>query len=303
MVELTTVVIGLVASGLSFCVPILFASLAETVSEYSGVLYIGQEGLLAIAAATAVVGALYFNSLWMGLGLATIVSIGFGLVISFLAVNVEADQIMLGIGLILLGGPLASYIISKSLGNQLIYSDYFRPITNIPLIGEALRLNILAYLGFMMVPVVWFFLFRTNWGLKLRAVGEDPKVADGMGINVTIVRYVSVIIASVPVAIGGAYLTIGLTGTWQGNPVAGSGILAVAVVRIGNWKPQWALGGAIALGVASAIGFSLQALGLNVASELLQSLPYIVGLASWAVSSRFRRWTGPKALGQAYRRQ
>jgi simple sugar transport system permease protein len=174
-------------------------------------------------------------------------------------------------------------------------------LSDIPIIGEIFfDHSLLVYLAYLMVPVSWFVLNKTNFGLKVRAVGQNPEAADSLGVSVNGVRYATTIIGSAMAGIAGASLSIGLLNVFQENMTLGLGFIAVALVYFGGWRPVGILGGALLFSTVSALQLWIQVLGLPIASDLAVMLPYVLTILALAFSVRQVRQ--PAALTKPYER-
>jgi simple sugar transport system permease protein len=186
-------------------------------------------------------------------------------------------------------------------------TDGFPPVpipllANIPVIGETFfRQNVLAYLAFALAPLSALVLYKTTWGLKLRGVGEDPRAADAMGVNVFRIRYLALSLGGLLAGLGGAFLTLGYLGTFNDNITAGRGWIAIALVYFGQWNPYRVLAGALLFGGVNALQLRLQAQGANLPFQFMLMLPYLLTILVLLGISRQGR--GPAALCVPYRRE
>lgn len=293
----------IVSSVLISTVVILFPSLGETFTELSGVYNFGLEGIMLISAASSFVAAIWSGSLFVGILVGMLSGCLIGLLQALFAVNFKADQIVFGIGLIILGEFLSSFIV-VTLGKAGVFSVPTLP--KLPTQGLVYPLNIilrqdaLVYLSFVMVVVVWFVLFRTKFGLTLRATGENPYVAASAGINVQRMQYVASIVGCIIASLGGVFIILGIAGSWVDNITAGNGFIAVAMVRVGNFRPFQILLICLLYGIAEAVQLNLQILGTGIPHDFLQMIPYLLGIVALAVSGIYSRFGEPKSLGKPY---
>lgn len=249
-------------------VPILWATLGELISERAGVLNIGIEGMVIVGAFAAFYVSYSSGSAWLGV----LAGIGAGVlmaaVMAFLSVNARANQIIVGLGLYIVGGGVATFAFQQLFTEkgQAVAPHLARAkipvLSEIPLIGKALfDQTPLVYLAYLAVPLVFFLLWRTRWGLVVRASGEAPEAVEASGSSVSLARWTAVLCAGVGGGLAGAALTVGALGIFSDNVSAGRGFLAIAAVLFGRWKPLGALGACLVFGGAEALQLRLQSTG------------------------------------------
>jgi len=301
----TTVIIGIISSGIRLATPYLYASLGETFSQRSGVLNLGVEGQMLLGAFAAFYVALETGSLWGGVLAAILVGAVLGLAMAFVTINLHAAQGISGIGFYLFGLGMSNLLFQKMIGTvetvQGFPKIYIPVLSDIPGIGEIFfSQNILVYIAFFLVPVAWFVLNKTTLGLKIRAVGENPVAADSLGVSVIRVRYFTVTLGGIMSALGGASLSIALLNVFQQNMTSGLGFIAVALVYFGGWRPWGVLGGALLFSMVNSLQLWIQVLGIPIPSEIALMMPYILTILVLAVSiSKVR---GPSALSKPFER-
>jgi ABC-type uncharacterized transport system permease subunit len=313
-----SLVAGVLAAGVRLAVPTLLAALGEIVTERAGVLNLGLEGVMLVGAlagfvaAGAAEGALPPAAAglapWLGLGAGALAGILMGLVMAVLCVSLRADQVVAGVTLVALGHGCTAYVHREATGGGL--AARIAPmgpvelpgLGDLPVVGPVLFAQDPAtYLSLALVLGVWLLLFRTGWGLALRAVGEHPAAADTAGIDVARVRYAAVLLGSALAGLGGAVLTVAQLGLFKEGVTAGRGWIAVALVIFARWRPGRALAGALLFGCATALQFRLQALDLPwLPYELLLMLPYALTLLVLARARRGGDGAAPAALGAPY---
>jgi simple sugar transport system permease protein len=308
--EILTVsfIISILAFSVRMMPPALFAALGEIFAERSGVLNLGIEGVMLIGAFTAFATAYFTNNVLVGVLSAIVAGCMIGMLAAFMSVTLCVDQIVSGIGIWFLGLGLSSFLFKIFFGSftsypsiSILRSIPIPGLTDAPIIGTILfNHNLLVYLILILPPACWAILFKTTAGLKVRSVGENPKAADSLGINVFKVRYITTILAGAFAAIGGAYLTLGYLGTFTINMSAGRGFIALAIVILSKWNPISALGGAFLFGALDALQIRLQAVGLGIPYQFLLMLPYIVTLIVLVTTTR--KAGTPAALTIPYRR-
>jgi simple sugar transport system permease protein len=229
---------------------------------------------------------------------------------AILTIPLRANQVVSGLALTLFGGGLSAFLGRNLVGDPLPdkFGDVDIPLlADIPKIGEILfQQNALVYISFGVVPLLWFYVFRTHPGLHLRALGENPAAADAMGVNVNWLRFVYVIIGGTLAGLGGAAISLGTNPGWTEGMTAGRGWIAIALVIFAGWNPARALLGAYLFGGVQAGQFQLQAVGVGVSSFFLNMLPYLFTIVVLVISSREsarRRMGAPAALGRPFVRE
>lgn len=301
---------AILATGVIAGTPILFAALGEILSEQAGVLNLGVEGMMLVGAVTGFMITLQTDNQWLGLAAAIVAGGLMALIHAFLTISLRANQVVSGLALTIFGTGLSGYLGQSLIGKPLLAT--FKPVSipvlsQIPLVGASLfQHDLLVYLGYVLVAVCWFMLYRTKTGLKIRAVGENPGAADAAGINVASIRYLCVILGGMLAGVGGAYLSLAYAPSWLENMTAGRGWIAVALVIFATWNPTKAFLGGWLFGVVDVLGFHLQTLGITVSSFFLKMLPYIVTIIVLIIVSREtkkRHVAAPSALGIPYNRE
>ena len=244
---------NLIAATLRVATPILLAATGETYAERSGVLNLGIEGTMFFGAFIGFYAADQTGSLWFGMLMAVIGGILAGLLMGLLTVTLGVNQHVSGLSITLLLTGLSLFAFRLLYGNLPVPPnvEVYPPVTifkNIPILGVISEQTILTYLTFLVViPVAWFILYRTNFGLKIRSIGENPEAADAAGINVFVIRYAALVIGGALMAVGGATLSLGIAGSFTDQIISGRGWVALAIVIFGNWNPVKAMWGAIDL--------------------------------------------------------
>ena len=298
---------ALAAAMLRFATPLVFAALGGVISERSGVVNIGLEGMMLVGAFFAIYGADLLGGWFAGLLLGMLAGGLLALVHAFFAISLRADQIVSGFAVNLLALGITGYVFLHHYGEQGTpdglpqVPDVSLPIDWIPFFGPALeKLNLLVWVALVLVFVVWLFVFRTPSGLRLRSVGENPRAAATVGISVYKTRYAAVIASGVLAAMGGAFISIGFVHSFNQNMTAGRGFIALAVVIVGKWRPVAALAAALMFGFSQALAQRLPVFSESSAT-LLQALPYVVTLI--AVAGLVGRSTPPAADGVPYSKE
>jgi ABC-type uncharacterized transport system permease subunit len=283
-------------------VPLALAAMGEAITERSGVINIGLEGSIIAGALGGALGALALGSGEGGTvagalagGLAAVVFAAF-------AIGLGTDQIITGTAITLGGLGFTGAVYQARFGatGTALTLPTLAPapvpvLSDIPFVGSALFAQApTAYLAYALAPALWYFLFRTEWGLELRAVGEQPDAAAAAGVRVRRVRFFATVFGGVLAGIAGAHLALAHAGTFAENMSAGRGFIAIAVVALGRWNPPAVLVAALFFGAASALQYLLQALGLDLPYQLFLALPYLLTLA--ALAGWLGRAKAPAAL-------
>lgn len=300
------VIIGVLASGIQLATPYLYASIGEMISQVSGVLNLGVEGVMLLGAFAAYYVVLTTNDLVLALAAAALVGALLGLVTAVLSVTLKADQGISGIGIYLFGLGLSDLLFLVLVGTPKVVEGVppldLPVLSNLPFFGPVLfRQNLLVYGAFACVPLAWFVLNKTPLGLKIRAVGQTPEAADSLGISVARVRYITVTFAGMMAGIAGASLAIGLLNIFQQNLTSGLGFIAVALVYFGGWRPFGVMAGALLFSMVSALQLWIQTLGIGLPSDIAGMLPYILTIAALIFAAR-QIVTQPTALTKPFER-
>lgn len=299
------IVIALFFSTLRQAAPLLLTALGGLFSERSGVVNIALEGMILFGAAAAAITvnrievasgdleALWIP--WVGVLVGALVGGLVGLIHAIASIKYRADQIVSGtaINIAALGAPS---ILLQVLYNNTTTSQEVK--NRLPLISFGVgEVSILVLVAFVLVPVVWWVLFKTPWGLRLRAVGEHPQAAETMGVNVIRMRYTAVILSGVLAGIAGAYLSIGFLNQFIRAMSAGAGFIALAALIFGKWHPFGVLGATLLFGFAQALAIQLQG-GDILPATIVQALPFV--LTMLVLAGFIGRSRPPAAVGKPY---
>jgi simple sugar transport system permease protein len=297
--------VAIAAASIRLATPYLFASIGEMFAQRSGVLNLGVDGIMLVGAFAAFYGTLMTGSLWVGVAVALLAGLAMGMLMSVISVTLKAEQGISGIGLSLFGLGLSS-LLFKTLVGTVKTVDGFQPIripglSELPYLGDILFSQSLpVYVAFLLVPVSWYVLERTTWGLKVRAVGQNPAAADTLGVNVNLTRYLCVCLGAMLAGLAGASLSIALVNLFQENLTAGAGYIAVALVYFGGWRPVGILLGALLFSTVTAIQLRMQVLGVQIPSDFAVMLPYVLTIVALTFSANRARQ--PAALNQPFER-
>jgi ABC-type uncharacterized transport system permease subunit len=296
---------ALIASALTFTTPLLFAALGGIVSERSGVVNIGLEGMMLTGAFFGIFAADVLNSWALGCLIGMAAGGLMALIHAYFSIHLRANQVVSGTGINLLAIGLTGYFFIAHYGDNGTPGSISQvPSVTLPLIkhvaffGPAIgHANLLTWVALILVPVEWWFLFRTRWGLRLRAVGEQPRAASTVGLPVVRIRYIAVVMSGVLAALGGVYLSVAFDGSFNNDMTEGRGFIALAAVIFGKWNPVGALLATLLFGFSSALAFRLPAFSGTLAT-LFQALPYVLTLV--AVAGLIGRSRPPASSGIPY---
>ncbi|MGH2802256.1 MAG: ABC transporter permease [Thermoleophilaceae bacterium] len=296
---------ALIAAMLRFATPLVFAAMGGILSERSGVINIGLEGMMLMGAFFGIFGADLLGS-WVLGALIGVASGGvLALVHAFFSIQLRADQVVSGFAVNFLALGITGYVFIAHYGDQGTPGDVPRaPDVDLPVIGDVGFVgtaigsaNLLTWIALLLVPALALFLFRTPRGLRLRSVGEKPRAADSVGVRVLRTRYLAVVASGVLAGLGGVYLSIALLGSFTQNMTDGRGFIALAAVIFGGWRPAGALAAALLFGFSSAVAQRLPAFSESLA-VLFQALPYVLVLV--VVAGLIGRSRPPAAIGVPY---
>jgi ABC-type uncharacterized transport system permease subunit len=295
----------LVAAMLRYATPLLWAALGGIICERSGVINIALEGMMLMGAYFGIWGADVFGSWVIGILVAIVAGGLLALVHAVFSIHLRANQVVSGTGINFLALGITGYFFIAHYGSNGTPSGISQvPNVKLPLIkhvgffGNAIGdANLLTWIALLLVPALSFFLFRTRWGLRLRAVGEKPRAADTVGLSVIRTRYLAVVVSGMLAALGGAYLSVAFVGSFNQNMTEGRGFIALAAVIFGKWRPGGALMATLLFGFASALADRLPTFSQSLGT-LFQALPYLLTLV--AVAGIVGRSRPPASIGIPY---
>lgn len=302
--------VSVLAAAIAAGTAILYACLGEILCERAGVLNLGVEGMMLMGALGGFAMTYWTGSPWLGIVAALVVGGLMSLIHALLTITLRASQVVSGLALTIFGIGTASFLGAPLVGEPAPVSFVSTPIpllADIPVLGPILfRQDMLTYISYALIPVLWFFLYRTRPGLALRAVGESPATTDAMGLSVTRLRYTYVVLGGMLAGLGGAVISLSTNPSWVENITAGRGWIAIALVIFATWNPVRAAFGAYLFGGVEAVQFRLQSAGTEISPFFLNMLPYLFTIAVLIIATRDtarRRLGAPAALGQPYVRE
>jgi simple sugar transport system permease protein len=289
-------------------VPITFGAMSGVLCERTGIINIGIEGMLLAGAFTGAVAGSTLGA-WPGILLAALVGVVLAALLAVLTIKYRVDQIIAGVVINILVLGLTSFYTSQILveNPQLNDAPIMRAweiplLADIPFLGPVLfAQNVFVYAMYLLVVISAFALFRTKWGLRTRAVGEKPRAADTVGINVFSMKYMNVLIGGFVAGFGGAYFTIGSVGRFDENMTAGRGFIGLAAMIFGNWMPFGAFGAALIFGFADSLQTKLAILKVPIPSDFMLMAPYLVTMV--VLAGLVGEANPPAADGQPYEKQ
>ena len=300
---------GLMGATMRMATPIIFAALGEILTERAGVLNLGIEGIMLMGAMTGFLFTFSTDSIWLGVFAAACVGMLLGFLMALLSVNLGLSQHVSGLGITLFATGLAMFIYRLHFGSPTVppviqpFKQVALPVlSKIPVIGPGLFTQYtLTYVAWLLVPALSILLYRTTIGLKIRTVGENPVVADTVGVNVTLTRTLCLVAGGALMGIGGAFLTLAHQNMFLIDVIGGRGWVAIAMVIFGNWNPLKATIGALIFGFLDGLQLRLQSVGVVLSFHLFLMIPYL--LTIFALIGVSRRAAVPAGLLKPYRRE
>jgi ABC-type uncharacterized transport system permease subunit len=296
---------AVIASGLTFATPLIFAALGGIISERSGVVNIGLEGMMLMGCYFGIFGADICSSWVLGVLIGMAAGAATGFVHAYFSLHLRANQVVSGTGINLLALGLTGFLFVSHYGDNgtpgtlpQVPNLVLPGIDHTAFFGGAFgTTNVLTWVSLLLVPVVWWFLFRTRAGLRLRAIGEQPRAASTVGLRVIATRYAAVTASGALAAVGGVYLSDGFDGSFNFDMSQGRGFIALAAVIFGKWNPFGALAAALLFGLSTGLAYRLETFSQTL-SVLFQALPYVLTLI--AVAGLIGRSRPPAASGIPY---
>jgi len=305
---MSPVTVAVLAAAVRAGTPVLFATLGEIFAERAGVLNLGIEGMMLASALAGFAVTAQTSNPWIGAAAAAAAGGCLSVIHAFLSVTLRANQVASGLALTIFGTGMSAFLGRGYVG---VPGSGFQAtpvplIAQVPVLGPILfQQDPLVYLSYAAVPVAWYVLYRTRWGLEIRAVGEHPEAADAMGVDVARVRYACVIAGGVLAGLGGTFLSTAYTSMWIENMTAGRGWIALALVIFATWDPVRAVVGAYLFGGVNALQLHLQATGTSLPTYLLLMAPYVFTIVVLVIATQEtarKRLGTPAALSVPYTR-
>jgi len=300
---------GLIGATMRMATPIIFATLGEILSERAGVLNLGIEGIMLMGAMTGFLVTFSSGSIWLGVLAAAGVGMVLGLLMAFLAVYLGLSQHVSGLGITLFATGLAMFVYRLHFGSPTVppIIEPFKQISipllsKIPVIGPGLFTQYsLTYIAWLLIPALSILLYKTKIGLKIRTVGENPVVADTVGVNVLLTRTLCLVAGGALMGIGGAFLTLAHQNMFLIDVIGGRGWVAIAMVIFGNWDPVKGALGALIFGFLDGLQLRLQGVGVAISFHVFLMIPYLLTII--ALISVSRKASVPAGLLKPYRRE
>ncbi|WP_026688873.1 ABC transporter permease [Alteribacter aurantiacus] len=314
--DILQILYTIIPAALIAATPLIFTALGGLFSERAGVVNIGLEGLMVIGAFSGIVATLWFESMglgyaspWLALLVAMIIGAVFSLFHAVASITLRADQVVSGVALNFLAVGLAVFMVREIFDrgqtdyiSARIYRTDVPFLSDIPFIGPMLfsRVYATTYIAIILAVVVWYVVFKTPFGLRLRSVGEHPMAADTMGIKVNRMRYIAVMLSGAFGGVGGAVFAITTAGNFAGNTIVGQGFMALAALIFGKWHPFGALGAALFFGLAQALSLTAQQIPAlaQVPQVYLLIAPYVLTIL--ALAGFVGKANPPNAIGKPY---
>lgn len=302
--------VSMLSGALVYAVSVMYAGIGETFSERAGVMNLGVEGVMLMGAVSGYITAVRTHNLPLSFLVVLLTGAALGLLFAFLTVTLQSDQTVCGMSMLIFGTGLSGFLGKDVAGVAANLKFEIIPIpvlSKIPVIGEILfRQNLLVYAMYFIVPASVFYIYRTRYGLKLRALGENPAVLDAAGDNVFAMRYAYVIFGSMMMAVSGACVSLANTNFWSSGMTAGKGWIAFALVAFSSWNPLMLTCGAFLFGFISCLGSNLQIYLPQIPTEVFSMLPYLATIIVFILSTgnfRKKHTAEPAALLKPYDRE
>ncbi|MDD2586391.1 MAG: ABC transporter permease [Syntrophomonadaceae bacterium] len=302
-------IVALLTAAVVVGTPLLYAAMGELLTERSGILNLGVEGMMLVGAVLGFMITVNTGNYWYGILAAMFGGGMMAAIHAFISVTLRGNQVVSGLALTIFGTGVSGFMGKPYQGvNISMPFDIINipVLSKIPVLGPVFfSHNILVYASILIALVLWYILYRTRWGLTIRSVGENPAAADAVGISVSRVRYLCTITGGILAGLAGAYLSLAYAPSWQENMTAGRGWIAVALVIFALWNPLRAILGSYLFGGVEALTFRLQATGVTISPFFLSMFPYILTvLVLVIVTIRLRQEAGaPTALATPYDRE
>lgn len=304
-----SILVSVAAATIRIATPLLLTALGELVAERSGVYNMGLEGMMLMGAFTGYLAAYESGSLWIGVAAAGFTGAMMALVFAILVITLKVEQIVTGLAINLLGAGLSTYWLRAAFAgdSQTPTIPFFANVpipflSDIPVLGPILfDQKFLTYIAFLLVPVIWFFLFRTRYGLIVRCAGDNPKALDVKGVQVAPIQYAAVVFGGLMAGLGGAFLSVGSAARFVPDMANGRGWLAIIIVIAGMWRPYSILAATLVFSFLDALQLQIQGVGIAIPYQLMLMMPYVAAIVALMV--RRSRASAPAMLGVPYSRE
>lgn len=302
-------IMGFIQATIRMSTPIVLAGLGGLFTARAGIINFALEGIMIMGAFMGVYGSYISGSPWVGALMGMLGGMMASLILGFMSITAKVDQVVAGTGINILFLGLSSYLLNILFGiggkpsKVVAFQDVPIPfLSDIPVVGKIFfNQNPLVYIAFLLVPICYYVIYRTPFGLALRAVGEHPRAADSVGINVIKIRYTAIIISGLLGGLGGAFLSIAQLSVFMEKMTAGRGYVAWSTVTVGKWNPFGIFGASLLFGAAEALQLRLQAFGIEIPYQFFLMLPYV--LTMLVLAGVVGRTVGPGAMGKSYAKE
>ena len=299
-----SLVVGILAGAILSATSLLYATLGETIVERGGIVNLGLEGVLLVGASVGFAVAAATGSPWLGLAAAALAGGLTNVLFGWLVVVRKANQLASGLAMMFFGIGVSALVGGPFVGAVIAGLPKWRPsfLAALPWVRSSTLFNydVLVWCAVPVAVLVWWALFRTRWGLGLRAAGESPVAAFASGRNPAVLQFQALVAGGVLGGLGGAHLSLSLTMTWAEGMTAGRGFIAIALVIFSKWHPLRAIAGALLFGGAEALQLQLQARGADISPFLLDMIPYLLTLLVLLAWGGARRLAAPASLGRTF---
>jgi simple sugar transport system permease protein len=294
---------GVISGTIMYGTPLLYATLGEVIGQRAGMVNLGLEGILLVGASVGFAVAVIAGNAWIGVAAAAAAGAVFNLVYAYLVVNRKANQLASGLSVMFLGMGVSAMLgrafVGKGTPGLIRYQ--IPGLSGLPGITKTLfSYDLLVYVSVPVAIVVWWLLFRTRWGLSVRAIGESSSASYAAGKRVSWLKYQAALLCGLLGGIAGAHLSVALARTWTEGMAGGRGFIAVALVIFSKWHPLRAIVGALLFGGAVTFQLQLQAQGSSISPFVLNMIPYVVTLGVLLIWGGAHRFAAPAALGRVY---
>lgn len=295
---------GMFYSTISIACPIMLCGLGCLFCARAGIINFAMEGIMTMGAFFGVFGSYLTGNPWVGLLMGMVAGVLSALILGVMAISVKVNQVVVGAGLNSLCLGLSSYLLTicypDGVPTQVTGFKYVNmgALSDIPVIGALFSQQVLTYIAFLLVPIIWFILRKTSFGMALWACGEQPHAADSLGINVTKKRYTAIVLSGILGGMGGAALSLGQLSVFTIGMVSGRGYMAWSAVTIGKYSSVGVMLASMLFGASSALQTRMQSLGVPIPSQFFSMLPYVLTMI--VLASVVGRTVGPKAMGKPF---